>query len=96
MRILFIDDDVVFFNVLSEILEKQSIQVDQAESAKSVIELADICDYPTIILDLSLPDMTGNYGRIDEPEMRFIGVFICKLRRKIGREMQDTALIELV
>ena len=36
------------------------------------------------------------YGGIDEPEMEIIDVFICKLRKKIGREIQDAALIEMV
>ena len=36
------------------------------------------------------------YGGIDEPEMKIIEVFICKLRKKIGREIQDAALIKTV
>ena len=36
------------------------------------------------------------YGEIDEPEMKIIDVLICKLRKKIGREIQDAALIETV
>lgn len=60
MRILFIDDDAVFSNALSEILEDQNIQVDQAECGETGIELADIYDYRAIVLDLGLPDMTGS------------------------------------
>ena len=52
MRILFIDDDAVFASALSEILEDQNIQVDQAESGESAIELAEIHDYQAIVLDL--------------------------------------------
>ena len=214
MRILFIDDDAVFASALSEILEDQNIQVDQAESGESGIELAEIYDYQAIVLDLGLPDMTGSevlnefrsagnqtpvlilsgqtemearlsclnlgaddyltkpehsreliarlealvrranghcsnvlefgdltldlharqvtvhgrpldltnkeyqmlellclrsgrvvsketfldhlYGGIDEPEMKIIDVFICKLRKKISRETHDIALIETV
>ena len=214
MRILFIDDDTVFANALSEMLEEQNIQVDQATCGKSGHELADIYDYEAILLDLGLPDMTGSdvlnelrkngdetpvivlsgqteietrltclnlgaddyltkpvhskglvarlealvrranghcknvlefgelmldlharqacvhgrqldltnkeyqmlellclhsgrvisketfldhlYGDIDEPEMKIIDVFLCKLRKKIGREIQDAALIETV
>ena len=214
MRILFIDDDTVFANALSEMLEEQNIQVDQATCGKSGHELADIYDYEAILLDLGLPDMTGSdvlnelckngdetpvivlsgqteietrltclnlgaddyltkpvhskelvarlealvrranghcknvlefgelmldlharqacvhgrqldltnkeyqmlellclrsgrvvsketfldhlYGGIDEPEMKIIDVFICKLRKKISREIQDAALIETV
>ena len=214
MRILFIDDDTVFANAISEMLEEQNIQVDQATCGKSGHELADIYDYEAILLDLGLPDMTGSdvlnelrkngdetpvivlssqteietrltclnlgaddyltkpvhskelvarlealvrranghcknvlefgelmldlharqacvhgrqldltnkeyqmlellclrsgrvvsketfldhlYGGIDEPEMKIIDVFICKLRKKISREIQDAALIETV
>ena len=214
MRILFIDDDTVFANALSEMLEEQNIQVDQATCGKSGHELADIYDYEAILLDLGLPDMTGSdvlnelrkngdetpvivlssqteietrltclnlgaddyltkpvhskelvarlealvrranghcknvlefgelmldlharqacvhgrqldltnkeyqmlellclrsgrvvsketfldhlYGGIDEPEMKIIDVFICKLRKKISRQIQDAALIETV
>ena len=214
MRILFIDDDTVFANALSEMLEEQNIQVDQATCGKSGHELADIYDYEAILLVLGLPDMTGSdvlnelckngdetpvivlsgqteietrltclnlgaddyltkpvhskelvarlealvrranghcknvlefgelmldlharqacvhgrqldltnkeyqmlellclrsgrvvsketfldhlYGGIDEPEMKIIDVFICKLRKKISREIQDAALIETV
>ena len=37
MRILFIDDDTVFANALSEMLEEQNIQVDQANAAKAAM-----------------------------------------------------------
>ena len=60
MRILFINDDVVFFKALSKMLEEQNIRVDQAESGESGIELADIYDYQAIVLDLGLLDMTGS------------------------------------
>ena len=214
MRILFIDDDTVFANALSEMLEGQNIQVDQTTCSKSAHELADIYDYEAILLDLGLPDTTSSdvlnelrkngdetpvivlssqteietrltclnlgaddyltkpvhskelvarlealvrranghcknvlefgelmldlharqasvhgrqldltnkeyqmlellclrsgrvvsketfldhlYGGIDEPEMKIIDVFICKLRKKISREIQDAALIETV
>jgi len=60
MHILFIDDDAVFANALSEMLEEQNIQVDQAECGGSGHELADIFDYQAIILNLGPPDMTGS------------------------------------
>ena len=48
MHILFIDNDAVFANALSEMLEEQNIQVDQAECGGSDHELADIYDYPPL------------------------------------------------
>ena len=40
MRILFTDDDAVSANALSEMLEEQNIQVDQAECAENGHRLA--------------------------------------------------------
>ena len=65
-----------------------------AESAISGFELADICDNQTIVLNLSLLDMTGSHGRIDEPEMTFIDFLIYNLRKKIVCETQEAALIK--
>ena len=53
MHILFIDDNAVFANALSEMLEEQNIQVDQAECGGSGHELADIYDYQAIVLDFA-------------------------------------------
>ena len=36
------------------------------------------------------------YGGIDGPEIKIMDFFICKLRKKISREIQDAALIETV
>ena len=60
MHILFIDNDAVFANALSEMLEGQNIQIDQAECGGSGHELAHIYDYQAIVLDLGLPDMSGS------------------------------------
>ena len=57
MRILFIDDDAAFSNALSEILEDQNIQVDQAECGETGIELPHIYDYQAMVLDLGLSNM---------------------------------------
>ena len=48
----------MFTNSLIKILEEQNIQGDQDECGETGIELADICDYQAIVLDLGLPDMT--------------------------------------
>ena len=36
------------------------------------------------------------FGGIDASEMKIIDAFRCKLRKQIGREIQDAALIETV
>ena len=48
MHILFIDDDAVFANALSEMLEGQNIQIDQAECGGSGHERAYIYDYQAL------------------------------------------------
>ena len=60
MHILFIDNAAVFTNALSEMLEEQNIQVDQAECGGSDHELADIYDYHAIVLNHGLLDMSGS------------------------------------
>ena len=53
MLILFIDDDTVFANAHREMLEEQTIQVDQPTCSKGGYELADIYDYQAIVLDFA-------------------------------------------
>lgn len=36
------------------------------------------------------------YGGMDEPELKIIDVFICKLRRKIAEALNDDSYIETV
>ncbi len=36
------------------------------------------------------------YGGMDEPELKIIDVFICKLRRKLGEALGDDSIIETV
>ena len=45
MRILFTDDYAVSANALSEMLEEQNIQVDQAACGKNGHKPADICEF---------------------------------------------------
>jgi DNA-binding response OmpR family regulator len=83
MRILFIDDDAVFANALSEMLEEQNIQVDQAECGESGHELADIYDYQAIVLDLGLPDMNRQrcFERITQKWRRNAGYHLVRSDR---------------
>ena len=81
MRILFIDDDAVFSNALSEMLEEQNIQVDQAECASGMNWRY---DYQAIVLNLGLPDMTGS----DFNELRKMATkrrFVCRSDRDEAR-----------
>ena len=93
MRILFIDDDTVFANALSEMLKEQNIQVDLTNKEYQMLELLCLRSGRVVSKETFLDHL---YGGIDEPEMKIIDVFICKLRKKISREIQDAALIETV
>ena len=93
MHILFIDDDAVLANALSEMLKEQNIQVDLTNKEYQMLELLCLRSGRVVSKETFLDHL---YGDIDEPEMKIIDVFICKLRKKIGREIQDAALIETV
>ena len=59
-RVLFIDDDVMFSTAQRKTLSELNVQIDQAESGKSGIELAYIYAHQAIVLFLGLPDMTDS------------------------------------
>ena len=58
-----------------------------------MLELLCLCSGQVVSKETFLVHL---YGGIDEPETKIIDVFICKLRKKIGRETHDTVLIETV
>ncbi len=59
MRILLIDDDVYFVAAIASGLRKQGYAVDVVYDGPSGYELARINDYDLIVLDLNLPDLSG-------------------------------------
>ena len=56
------------------------------------VDLGKIYDYDLILLDLDLRDMSG----MDEPVAKIIGVFICKLRKKLDLAGGRASYIETV
>lgn len=58
-KILIIDDEQDFREVLSERLEARGIVVDNVASGKSALEKLKEFEYDAIILDMSMPEMDG-------------------------------------
>ena len=59
MRILLIDDDMMFSNNLSSMLQAEGFQTDVAASGDDGLAHNEIYNYQAIILDLELPDING-------------------------------------
>ncbi|MBT5157258.1 MAG: response regulator transcription factor [Rhodobiaceae bacterium] len=60
MRILLIEDDVLLAQSLTDALEAEGFQVDEADCGEDRLELAKLYEYQVMILDLGLPDMRGD------------------------------------
>lgn len=59
MKILVIDDDPELLTFLKNALGEEGFVVDVAKDGASGISLASVNNYGVIVLDLSLPDMSG-------------------------------------
>jgi DNA-binding response OmpR family regulator len=59
MRVLLVEDEQAFANVLRKGLEEQAYAVDVAEDGESAVALAHTEPYDLVILDVMLPDMDG-------------------------------------
>jgi two-component system cell cycle response regulator CtrA len=59
MRILLVDDDVMLTQSLCESLEQEGMHIDEADHGEDGLELAELYEYQVMILDLGLPDMSG-------------------------------------
>lgn len=60
MRILVVEDDQNVQNFLTKGLEEEHYSVDAVETGKEAQELAQVCDYDLVVLDLNLPDFDGS------------------------------------
>jgi len=60
MHLLIIEDDRPFARSVEAILKQEGCTVHHAETAGEGIDLAKVCKYDLILLDLSLPDMPGD------------------------------------
>jgi two-component system cell cycle response regulator CtrA len=59
MRVLLIEDDAAMARTIELILAPEGFVLDVTEEGEDGLELAKLYDYELILLDLSLPDMTG-------------------------------------
>jgi DNA-binding NtrC family response regulator len=58
-KVLIVDDEVEFSQVLAQRMETRGISVDTAGGGKEAIQKAREKSYDAIILDLSMPEMNG-------------------------------------
>jgi DNA-binding NtrC family response regulator len=75
-RVLLVDDEPEFTEVLSERMEARGVGVDTAASGPEALEKVRAKSYDAIILDLSMPEMDGieTLKRLleDNPELQVI------------------------
>ncbi|MFZ5979047.1 MAG: response regulator, partial [Candidatus Zixiibacteriota bacterium] len=58
-RVLLVDDEQEFRDVLSERLKILNLDVDTAAGGREAIELVEKKSYDAVILDLAMPEMDG-------------------------------------
>ena len=58
-RVLIVDDEVEFANLLSERLEARGLTVDTVFSGEKALEIAQQKTFDAILLDLAMPGMNG-------------------------------------
>ncbi|WP_171594676.1 GAF domain-containing hybrid sensor histidine kinase/response regulator [Marinifilum caeruleilacunae] len=59
-KILVIEDDDVTRQLIKSILTPTNVQIEEADTGKEAVELISTKKYDCIVLDLGLPDITGN------------------------------------
>jgi len=58
-KVLLVDDEKEFREVLSERLSRRGLEVDSAESGPTALAMAEKKAYDAVILDLAMPEMDG-------------------------------------
>lgn len=59
IRVLLVDDEQDFTEVLSERLESRGVKVDVSSSGERALEMAEEAGYDAVVLDLAMPGMDG-------------------------------------
>ena len=59
MRILLVEDDSAVSHSIALMLRSDVLTVDMTDLGQDAIELAKYSDYDLILLDLTLPDLSG-------------------------------------
>lgn len=80
MRVLLVEDDPTTAKSIEMMLTHANLNVYSTDLGEEGIDLAKLCDYDIILLDLNLPDMTGHdvlrqlrLARIDTPILILTG-----------------------
>ncbi len=60
MRVLLVEDDPNTAKSIEMMLTHANLNVYCTDMGEEGIDLAKLCDYDLILLDLNLPDMTGH------------------------------------
>ncbi len=58
-KVLLVDDEADFLNIMSERMKNRGMEVSTAASAKEAIQMAETESFDAIILDLQMPGMDG-------------------------------------
>jgi DNA-binding NtrC family response regulator len=58
-KVLLVDDEARFVQILAERLQMRGITADTATSGEAALELVREKDFDAVLLDLSMPGMTG-------------------------------------
>lgn len=58
-RVLLVDDEVEFVDVLADRLEARGLTVHKANSGRDAVEQAETKDFDAIVLDMAMPGMDG-------------------------------------
>ena len=59
MRILMIEDDLAYAKSIQLTLKTEGLEVEIAEGGEDGLDLGSIYEYSAILLDLGLPDISG-------------------------------------
>jgi DNA-binding response OmpR family regulator len=59
VKILIVEDDVIFCKLLTKFLSKNGFEVMDAQNGKDAFELMELNVFKLAVLDYRLPDMTG-------------------------------------
>ena len=58
-KILIVDDDKAFLQIIAERIQKRGMEVSTAESAAAALQLLEEQSYDAVILDLMMPETGG-------------------------------------
>jgi len=58
-RVLLVDDEVEFANVLAERMRARGLEIDTAENGEIALEKVKVKTYDAVLLDLAMPGLDG-------------------------------------